>query len=80
MNNTTDSITDTIIHISETLSDIDFRDLSDKVYANTGIVSFSRNPHTPRFLMVVYNAARTRSGAILDIVRSQGFKANLVGI
>jgi hypothetical protein len=30
--------------------------------------------------MVVYNAARTRSTAILDIVKQHGYRASLVGI
>ena len=81
MNNTkTYNITDTMIHTRELLSDREFEALSDDVYRDQGIVSLSRNPHTPRFLMVVYNAARTRSTAILDIVRQRGYQASLIGI
>ena len=81
MNNTnTHNITDTMIHTRDVLSDHEFEALSDDVYRDEGIVSLSRNPHTPRFLMVVYNAARTRSTAILDIVRQHGYRASLVGI
>ena len=81
MNNTkTHNITDTMIHTREVLSDCEFQALSDEVYRDEGIVSLSRNPHTPRFLMVVYNAARTRSSAILDVVRQHGYRASLVGI
>ena len=76
MNN---NITDTMIHTRETLSDREFEALSDDVYRDEGIVSLSRNPHTPRFLMVVYNAARTRSTAILDIVKQNGYQASLIG-
>ena len=81
MNDTTkNNIADTMIHTRELLSDSEFEALSDLVYRDEGIVSLSRNPHTPRFLMVVYNAARTRSSAILDIVRQHGYQASLVGI
>jgi len=79
-NTTTQNITDTMIHTRELLSDREFSTLSREIYRDTGIVSLSRNPHTPRFLMVVYNAARTRSTAILEVVRQQGFHASLVGI
>ena len=81
MSNTkTHKITDTMIHTRELLSDREFQALSDEVYRDEGIVSLSRNPHTPRFLMVVYNAARTHSTTILDIVRQHGYQASLVGI
>jgi hypothetical protein len=81
MNNTkTQNITDTIIHTRELLSDREFNTLSQEIYRDEGIVSLSRNPHTPRFLMVVYNAARTRSTTILEVVRQHGFHASLVGI
>ena len=80
-NNTkTNIITDTMIYTRELLSDREFEALSDKVYRDQGVVSLSRNPHTPRFLMVVYNAARTRSTAILDIVKQNGYQSSLVGI
>jgi hypothetical protein len=80
MNNTkTHNITDTIIHTRDVLSDREFEVLTDEVYRDQGIVSLSRNPHTPRFLMVVYNAARTRSTTILDIVKQHGYEASLVG-
>lgn len=79
-NTTTQNITDTMIHTRELLSDREFNTLSEQIYRDGGIVSLSRNPHTPRFLMVVYNAARTRSTAILEIVRQHGFHASLVGI
>ncbi|MGD8933850.1 MAG: hypothetical protein PVF35_03665 [Gammaproteobacteria bacterium] len=80
MNNTkTQNITDTIIHTRKLLSDREFNTLSKEIYRDEGIVSLSRNPHTPRFLMVVYNAARTRSTTILEAVRQHGFQASLVG-
>jgi|GEM_PF-2446709 len=80
MNYTTkNTIADTMIHTRELLSESEFEALSDEVYREKGIVSLSRNPHTPRFLMVVYNAARTRSSAILAIVRQHGYRASLVG-
>lgn len=77
---TTQNITDTMIHTRELLSDREFEALSDRVHRDEGIVSMSRNPHTPRFLIVVYNAARTRSMTILETVRQQGYQASLLGI
>ena len=79
-NTTTHHITDTMIHTRELLSDREFETLSQQVYRDEGIVSLSRNPHTPRFLMVVYNAARTRSTAILETVKQHGYQACIVGI
>ncbi len=77
---TAQHITDAMIHTGEVLSESEFRVLADSVHRGEGIVSLSRNPHTPRFLIVVYNAARTRSATILETVRQQGHQASLLGI
>jgi hypothetical protein len=77
---TAQHITDAMIHTGEVLSESEFKVLSDRVHRGEGIVSLSRNPHTPRFLIVVYNAARTSSIAILNRVRQQGYQASLIGI
>ena len=73
-------ITDVIIHTKDRLSDQQFTEVSDQVYKNEGIVSLSRNVHTPRFLMVVYNAGSTRANSILRTVKGLGYDASLVGI
>ena len=73
-------ITDVIIHTRDQLSDNQFAELSEHVYKNEGIVSLSRNVHTPRFLMVVYNAGNTRAKSILTAVTGLGYEASLVGI
>jgi hypothetical protein len=73
-------IADTIIHTRELLSEREFDTLSKAIYRDAGIVSLSRNPHTPRFLMVIYNTACTRSTAILEVIRQHGFQASIVGI
>ena len=77
MNNT---ITDVIIHTSAQLDDAQFAEVCRQVYKEDGVVSLSRNVHTPRFLMVVYNAALTRSSRILSAVKQQGYEATLIGI
>lgn len=73
-------ITDVIIHTKDQLSEQQFAEISDRVYKSEGIVSLSRNVHTPRFLMVVYNASRTRANNILKTVTALGYDATLVGI
>lgn len=73
-------IADVIIHTRNTLSERQFAHLVSQVYREDGVVSVSRNPHTPRFLMVVYNAARIRAKRILDAVIAEGHPASLVGI
>ena len=74
------SITDVIIHTSDSLTSYQFEELSKNVYLNEGIVSFSRNAKTPQCLMVVYNAGKTQASSILNTVRNLGIKASLVGI
>ena len=73
-------ITDVIIHTNHNLSDLQFAEVSDKIYKTEGIVSLSRNVHTPRFLMVVYNASCLRANGILRTVKAMGYEASLVGI
>jgi hypothetical protein len=73
-------ITDVIIHTKDHLSDQQFAEVSDQIYKTEGIVSLSRNVHTPKFLMVVYNAGRTRANSILRTVKGLGYDASLVGI
>ena len=73
-------ITDVIIHTREQLSDEQFAEVTDRVYKTEGIVSLSRNIHTPKFLMVVYNAGHTRANSILTTVKGLGYDASLVGI
>ena len=73
-------ITDVIIHTREQLNDQQFAEVSKQVYKTDGIVSLSRNVHTPKFLMVVYNAGRTRANSILNTVKGLGYDASLVGI
>jgi hypothetical protein len=73
-------ITDVIIHTRDQLNDQQFAEVSDQVYRTEGIVSLSRNVHTPRFLMVVYNAGNTRANSILKTVNGLGYDASLVGI
>jgi hypothetical protein len=75
-----EKITDVIIHTKDQLSDEQFAEVTDQVYKTEGIVSLSRNIHTPRFLMVVYNAGRTRANSILTTVKGLGYDASLVGI
>lgn len=74
------TITDVIIHTSDSLTGYQFDELSKNVYMNEGIVSFSRNAKTPQCLMVVYNSGKTKASSILDTVRNLGIKASLVGI
>ena len=73
-------ITDVIIHTKDHLSDQQFAEVTDQVYKTEGIVSLSRNIHRPRFLMLVYNAGRTRADSILTTVKVLGYDASLVGI
>ena len=75
-----DSITDVMIHTRTQLSDAQFTELRDRVYIDPGVVSLSRNVHTPKFLMVIYNAAKTSAAQILQSVRERDCDARLIGI
>ena len=74
-----DTIADIFIHTDDQLDDARYAELCEAIYKKPGIVSLSRNVHTPRFLVVVYNAAVTRSREILENIKAQGVEAKLVG-
>lgn len=76
----THKITDVIIHVEENLSQQQFADITNRLARENGVISFGRNPRTPRFLMVIYNASRTRSRQLLDVVTGLGHQATLVGM
>jgi len=73
-------ITDVIIHTKETLDDSRFHEVANRVRTGDGVVSVGRNDRHPNFLMVAYNAGRTRSTRILESVTGLGINASLVGI
>ncbi len=73
-------ITDVIIHTRETLNDEQFNEVAEEVRNDKGVISFGRNQSRPNFLMVAYNAKRTRSIDILKKVTGFGIDASLVGI
>jgi len=73
-------ITDVIVHTKDILNDEQFDRMSAQVYKTDGVVSLNRNVHTPRFLMVVYNAERTRAISILQTVKGLGYEASIVGM
>ena len=77
MNNT---ITDVMIYSKSKLTDQQFNELSNRVYQDEAVISFSRNKKTPQCLMVVYNSAKTQAFNILRSVTDFGIKASLVGI
>lgn len=73
-------ITDVIIHTKDQLNEQQFAQVSDQIYKAEGVVSVARNVHTPRFLMIVYHAGRTRAHTILCTVTGLGYDASLVGM
>ena len=75
-----DSITDVMIHTRTSLSEAQFTALREQVHLDQGVVSLSRNIHAPKCLMVIYNAAQTSAGSVLESIRNQGCDANLIGI
>lgn len=80
MNEKLNKITDVIIHTDNELNDQQLKKLSEKVRHHEGVISLRRNRRTPKFLMLVYDAAKIRSKNILNTVTSQGYNATLVGI
>jgi hypothetical protein len=65
------TITDVTIHTKDQLSDQPFAEVTEQVDKPDAIISPSRNEYTPKFLMVVYNAAP--ANRILTTVKGLGY-------
>ena len=74
------TITDVIIHTDDQLDNDQLAEVTRRLSATNGVISFGRNPRTPHCLMVAYNTSRIRARNILDAVIGRGYRAQLDGM
>ena len=71
---------DVMIYTTKPLSKEQFSEIESKAKAIDGVIKFDQNTHSPKLIMVAYNAGKIRALTILNKLIRMGFKASLVGI
>ena len=71
-------ITDIMIHIDEAINMKEERDILGKLTKLDSVRSFGFN--TPHLIIVNYNPEKANSFELLNIVRSEGYHAQLIGL
>ena len=69
---------DITIHINQTLAQEQQQALEATIREIDGVIAPRFN--LPHMLVVLYNAGRTTSAALLAAVRKKGYRAQLVGL
>ncbi|MDP1613148.1 MAG: hypothetical protein Q8M11_18995 [Sulfuritalea sp.] len=69
---------DVTIHINQTLTQDQQQVLESSMREIDGVIAPRFN--LPHMLVVLYNAEKTTSAAILNAVRGKGYEAQLVGL
>jgi hypothetical protein len=73
------NVSDILIHINDTLSDRQRENLEEVMRQVDGVVAPRFNPGKDHLLLVAFNPDVTSSAALLDRVKSAGYRAQLVG-
>ena len=73
-------LADVVVHIDQTLERERRLEIEGKLRAIDGVVSVRNPDDKPHLALVEYNPDKTSSAAILNTVRIQGVRAELVGL
>ena len=71
---------DVTIHIDETLDHDTRATLVEKVRNHEGVISVGHHDEKPHLMMIEYNTDQTNSKNLLELVKSDGLHAELVGL
>lgn len=73
-------LADILVHIDENLPKDQRMQIEEKLRAMDGIVSVRNPDDKPHLSMIEFNPDVSSSAAILNMVRSQGVHAELIGL
>jgi hypothetical protein len=73
-------ILDMMVHVQEPLPMDEMHKLEDFVRTDSCVISACTSPEDSHLLMVTYNSQCTSSGNILNMVKSKGVHAVMVGM
>jgi hypothetical protein len=73
-------LADVTVHVDETLDSAGLEKLDTAFRARDGVVSVHVNPAHPHLFILEYNPAKLTSQHLLEIVKSEGMHAELVGL
>jgi hypothetical protein len=71
--------TATVIHIDETLSDIELEDIERELAEDGGVTAACVHENARHLLVVDYDPLETTARSLLHSVQMQGFHAELIG-
>lgn len=69
----------TVIHIDETLSDIELEEMERELAEDSGVTAACVHEKARHLMIVDYDPLETSAGSLLHSVQSQGFHAELIG-
>lgn len=73
-------ISDTVIHVSDSLNPRQRQDLEEDLRAVAGVIAPRFNPGKDHLLLVAYDPEKTSATALLGRVRERDCQASLVGL
>ena len=73
-------LADVTIHIDENLHAAGRQGIEDKLRAVDGVVSVHNPDDKPHLAVVEYNPQKVKAVALLDVVKSAGVHAELIGL
>lgn len=73
-------LADVLVHVDETLNESEIAELDDAFRSSDGIVSVHVEKTRPHLFVLEYNPARIHSTEVLNVAKSRGMHAELVGM
>lgn len=74
------SLADTLIHVDENLNGSEKENLVSSLKGMPGVISSGFNSHNDHLLIVAFDPEETRSMALLNDVKRNGYHAELIGL
>ena len=73
-------LSDVLIHLDKNLNEVEKENIIEKLRTVEGVIAPRFNKEREHLLLVSYNSYTTNSLALLNDVKEQGYKAQLVGL
>ncbi|MEN8251042.1 MAG: hypothetical protein ABFS32_19065 [Bacteroidota bacterium] len=74
------NLPEVLIHVSEKQNDSEKNELVEQLRNVDGVIAPRFSQESEHLLFVSYNSDTTNATALLDMVKQNGFKAQLVGL
>jgi len=74
------TMVDVTLHVDENTSHEQREDLRDRLLSQNGVMAASAHDKTPHLIVVEYDPAQVSSGQLVELAKSQGMHAELIGL